>query len=43
MRAIRSTTDPRVRPQLVVEVKYPGWSGSGRLCHSVFLGIQEDA
>jgi bifunctional non-homologous end joining protein LigD len=31
-----------VRPQLVVEVEYAGWSGGGRLRHSVFLGIRED-
>jgi bifunctional non-homologous end joining protein LigD len=31
-----------VRPQMVIEVEYAGWSGSGRLRHSVFLGIRED-
>jgi bifunctional non-homologous end joining protein LigD len=31
-----------VQPELVVEVEYAGWSGSGRLRHSVFLGIRED-
>jgi bifunctional non-homologous end joining protein LigD len=31
-----------VQPDLVVEVEYAGWSGSGRLRHSVFLGIRED-
>jgi bifunctional non-homologous end joining protein LigD len=31
-----------VRPQLVVEVEYAGWSGGGRLRHSVFLGIRAD-
>ncbi len=31
-----------VRPELVVEVEYAGWSGSGRLRHSVFLGVRED-
>ena len=31
-----------VRPELVAEVEYAGWSGSGRLRHSVFLGIRED-
>jgi bifunctional non-homologous end joining protein LigD len=31
-----------VQPELVVEVEYAGWSGSGRLRHSVFLGIRDD-
>jgi bifunctional non-homologous end joining protein LigD len=31
-----------VQPELVAEVEYAGWSGSGRLRHSVFQGIRED-
>ena len=31
-----------VQPEVVVEVEYAGWSGSGRLRHSVFLGVRED-
>jgi bifunctional non-homologous end joining protein LigD len=31
-----------VRPELVVEVEYAGWSRSGRLGQPVFLGILED-
>lgn len=31
-----------VRPELVVEVRYDGWSGFGRLRHSVFVGRRED-
>jgi bifunctional non-homologous end joining protein LigD len=31
-----------VRPTLVCEVQYTGWSGAGRLRHAVFLGLRED-
>ena len=31
-----------VRPDLVAEVKYTGWSGAGRLRHPVYLGLRED-
>jgi bifunctional non-homologous end joining protein LigD len=31
-----------VRSEFVVEVEYGGWSGSGRLRHSMFLDIRED-
>lgn len=31
-----------VRPELVVEVQYLGWSGGGRLRQAVFLGLRED-
>jgi bifunctional non-homologous end joining protein LigD len=31
-----------VRPELVVEVEYAGWSGSGRLRHTTYLGLRED-
>ena len=31
-----------VRPELVAEVQYTGWSGAGRLRHAVFLGLRED-
>ncbi len=31
-----------VRPELVAEVQYAGWSGAGRLRHSVYLGLRED-
>jgi bifunctional non-homologous end joining protein LigD len=31
-----------VRPELVCEVQYTGWSGAGRLRHAVFLGLRED-
>ena len=31
-----------VKPELVVEVQYTGWSGAGRLRHAVFLGLRED-
>lgn len=31
-----------VRPQLVIEVRYAGWSGAGRLRHAVYLGLRED-
>jgi bifunctional non-homologous end joining protein LigD len=31
-----------VRPELVAEVQYTGWSGAGRLRHPVFLALRED-
>jgi bifunctional non-homologous end joining protein LigD len=31
-----------VKPQLVVEVQYIGWSGAGRLRHAAYLGLRED-
>lgn len=31
-----------VRPELVAEVKYTGWSGSGRVRHGVYLGLRQD-
>src|ERR1700710_1804752 len=31
-----------VRPELIAEVKYTGWSGSGRVRHGVYLGLRED-
>jgi bifunctional non-homologous end joining protein LigD len=31
-----------VRPELVAEVQFSGWSGAGRLRHPVFLGLRED-
>jgi bifunctional non-homologous end joining protein LigD len=31
-----------VKPELVAEVQYAGWSGAGRLRHSVYLGLRED-
>ncbi|HET6606996.1 MAG TPA: DNA ligase D [Rhodopila sp.] len=31
-----------VKPELVVEVQYAGWSGAGRLRHAVYLGLRED-
>ena len=31
-----------VRPELVIEVAFAGWSGAGRLRHAVFLGLRED-
>jgi bifunctional non-homologous end joining protein LigD len=31
-----------VRPELVAEVQYAAWSGSGRIRHAVFLGLRED-
>ncbi|MBV8525493.1 MAG: DNA ligase D [Acetobacteraceae bacterium] len=31
-----------VRPELVAELQYAGWSGEGRIRHSVFLGLRED-
>ena len=41
--AIRSTASIHwVRPELVAEVQYPGWSGAGRVRHAVYLGLRED-
>ncbi len=31
-----------VRPDLVVEIQFTGWSGAGRVRHPVYLGIRED-
>jgi len=31
-----------VRPELVAEVEFTGWSGAGRVRHAVFLGLRED-
>jgi bifunctional non-homologous end joining protein LigD len=31
-----------VEPVLIAEVKYAAWSGSGRVRHSVYLGMRED-
>jgi len=31
-----------VRPELVVEVRFPGWSGAGRVRHATYLGLRED-
>jgi bifunctional non-homologous end joining protein LigD len=31
-----------VRPALVVEVSFIGWSGAGRVRHAVYLGLRED-
>jgi bifunctional non-homologous end joining protein LigD len=31
-----------VKPELVIEVQFAGWSGAGRLRHSVYLGLRED-
>ncbi len=31
-----------VRPELVAEVRFAAWSGSGRVRHAVFLGLRED-
>jgi bifunctional non-homologous end joining protein LigD len=31
-----------VRPDLVAEVQYANWSGSGRVRHAVYLGLRED-
>ena len=31
-----------VRPELVAEVQYASWSGSGRVRHAVYLGLRED-
>ncbi|MBO0711057.1 MAG: DNA ligase D [Acetobacteraceae bacterium] len=31
-----------VRPELVIEVQFAGWSGAGRIRHAAYLGIRED-
>jgi bifunctional non-homologous end joining protein LigD len=31
-----------VEPVLIAEIKYAAWSGSGRVRHSVYLGMRED-
>jgi bifunctional non-homologous end joining protein LigD len=31
-----------VRPAVVIEVEFAGWSGSGRLRHASYLGVRED-
>ena len=31
-----------VRPEIVTEVQFAGWSGGGRLRHATYLGIRED-
>jgi bifunctional non-homologous end joining protein LigD len=31
-----------VRPELVVETNFTGWSGAGRVRHAVYLGLRED-
>ena len=31
-----------VRPDLIAEVSFTAWSGSGRVRHAVFLGLRED-
>ena len=31
-----------VRPELVAEVQFSGWSGFGRLRHAIYLGLRED-
>jgi len=31
-----------VRPELVIEVQFAGWSGAGRMRHAVFLGLREE-
>jgi bifunctional non-homologous end joining protein LigD len=31
-----------VRPELVAEVQFTAWSGSGRVRHAVYLGLRED-
>jgi bifunctional non-homologous end joining protein LigD len=31
-----------VRPELVAEIEYADWSGSGRIRHAVYLGLRED-
>ena len=37
--------DPKitwVRPELVAEIQFAGWSGAGRVRHAVYLGLRED-
>jgi len=36
------TTIHWVRPELVVEIQFVSWSGSGRVRHAVYLGLRED-
>ena len=31
-----------VRPELVAEVQFAGWSGAGRIRHGVYLGLRDD-
>jgi bifunctional non-homologous end joining protein LigD len=31
-----------VRPELVAEIRFIGWTNAGRIRHSVFLGLRED-
>lgn len=31
-----------VRPELVAEIQFTGWSGAGRVRHAVYLGLRED-
>ena len=31
-----------VRPEMVIETQFTGWSGAGRVRHAVFMGIRED-
>jgi bifunctional non-homologous end joining protein LigD len=31
-----------VRPELVAQIEFTGWSGAGRVRHAVFLGLRED-
>jgi bifunctional non-homologous end joining protein LigD len=31
-----------VRPDLIAEVSFTGWSGAGRVRHAVFLGLRDD-
>ncbi|MBV8093786.1 MAG: DNA ligase D [Acetobacteraceae bacterium] len=31
-----------VKPELVVEIQFIGWSGAGRLRHATYLGLRED-
>ena len=31
-----------VKPELVAEVQFAGWSGAGRVRHGVYLGLRED-
>ena len=31
-----------VRPELVAEIQFAGWSGAGRVRHAVYLGLRDD-
>ncbi len=31
-----------VRPELVIEVQFAGWTGGGRMRHAVYLGVRQD-